>query len=175
MNVLKLRRWSPYAAGTVIGILSWFTFVVLEKPLGVSTAIARTAGMVENVVAPGHVAANPYFQKVPPVIDWEWMLVLGVALGALVSSRLSGDKPQGGVPELWRRRFGSSKARRYAVAFAGGVLLMIGARIAGGCTSGHGISGSLQLALSGWVFFASIFASGLIAAFALYGKEASRG
>jgi uncharacterized protein len=175
MKLLRMRRWPPYAAGALIGVLSWFTFVVLEKPLGVSTAIARTMGIVENAVAPDHVAANPYFQKVPPVLDWEWMLVLGVALGAFVSSRLSGDKPQSGVPDLWRRRFGSSAAKRYGAAFAGGVLLMIGARIAGGCTSGHGISGSLQLALSGWVFFASIFASGLITAFALYGKEASRG
>jgi uncharacterized membrane protein YedE/YeeE len=170
-----MRSWPPYAAGAIIGVLSWCTFVVLEKPLGVSTAIARTAGMVENIAAPGHVAANPYFQKVPPVIDWEWMLVAGVALGAFASSRLSGDRPASSVPDLWRRRFGSSAGSRYAGAFGGGVLLMIGARIAGGCTSGHGISGSLQLALSGWVFFVAIFVSGLATAFALYRTEVSRG
>jgi len=72
------------------------------------------------------------------------------------------------VPTLWARRFGASPAKRYAGAFFGGLLLMLGARVAGGCTSGHGISGSLQLALSGWVFFASIFASGLATAFLLY-------
>jgi hypothetical protein len=52
---------------------------------------------------------------------------------------------------------------------------MFGARLAGGCTSGHGISGSLQLAVSGWLFFASIFASGLATAFVLFGKENARG
>ena len=38
---------------------------------------------------------------------------------------------------------------------------MYGARLAGGCTSGHGISGGLQLALSSWLFLAVMFATGL--------------
>ncbi len=50
----------------------------------------------------------------------------------------------------------------------GGVLIMYGARMAGGCTSGHGISGSLQLALSSWVFFLTLFAFGLIKALVLF-------
>ena len=52
---------------------------------------------------------------------------------------------------------------------------MVGARLAGGCTSGHGISGSLQLALSGWLFFACVFASGMITARVMFRKETSRG
>jgi uncharacterized membrane protein YedE/YeeE len=52
---------------------------------------------------------------------------------------------------------------------------MFGARLAGGCTSGHGISGSLQLALSGWVFFASVFVSGILTALLLFGKENAHG
>ena len=61
------------------------------------------------------------------------------------------------------------------VAFLGGVILMFGARLAGGCASGHGISGSLQLALSGWVFFASVFVSGILTALMLFGKENAHG
>ena len=175
MQWLRQRRWSPYMAGALIGVLSWFAFWTVDRPIGVSTAIARTAGMLERVFAPGHVSSNAYFSKFRPAVDWEWMLVLGMALGAFVSSRLSGDRPAEPVPALWRSRFGASPAKRYAVAFLGGVILMFGARLAGGCTSGHGISGSLQLALSGWVFFASLFASGLVTAFALFGKERSRG
>lgn len=173
MRWLRMQRWSPYAAGALIGLLSWFAFLSVDKPIGVSTALARTAGMVERAAAADHVAANPYFKKFPPVVDWEWMLVVGLALGAFVSSRLSGDLPLRELPDLWRRRFGASKGVRYGLAFGGGVLLMVGARVAGGCTSGHGISGCLQLALSGWLFFACIFASGLLTAFVLYGKESS--
>jgi uncharacterized membrane protein YedE/YeeE len=45
---------------------------------------------------------------------------------------------------------------------------MYGARLAGGCTSGHGISGSLQLAVSSWTFFLTMFASGVLTALVLF-------
>jgi uncharacterized protein len=170
MHWLRMGRWSPYVVGTLIGMLSWFAFLSVDRAIGVSTAVARSAGMLERLVLPAHVDANAYFAKFRPVVDWEWMLVLGLALGAYASSRLSGDRPAQALPELWRRRFGSSRSKRNTLAFLGGVLLMFGARVAGGCTSGHGISGSLQLALSGWLFFAALFVSGLATAFALYGK-----
>jgi uncharacterized membrane protein YedE/YeeE len=76
------------------------------------------------------------------------MILVGILLGAWVSSKLSGDRQPETVPELWARRFGPSARKRYLFAFLGGVVLMFGARLAGGCTSGHGISGSLQLAVS---------------------------
>ena len=170
-----MASWSPYVVGALIGILSWFSFASVDRPIGVSTAIARTTGMLESVVAPDHVSTNSYFAKVRPAIDWEWMMIVGLALGALVSSRLSGDRPSKEPAPIWKERFGSSRAKRYAVAFAGGVVIMFGARLAGGCTSGHGISGSLQLALSGWVFFGSLFVSGLVTAALVYGKEKARG
>jgi uncharacterized membrane protein YedE/YeeE len=44
------------------------------------------------------------------------------------------------------------------------VLLIFGARLAGGCTSGHIISGITQLSLSGMVFAAGVFVSGIATA-----------
>jgi uncharacterized protein len=174
MRFLKMPRWSPYVAGVLIGVLSWFAFLTVDRPIGVSTAVARATGMLENLIAPAHVQANPYFIKFRPAVDWEWMLVLGLALGAFASSRLSAEKRSADVPALWQSRFGSSLGKRYAAAFLGGLLVMLGARAAGGCTSGHGISGSLQLAVSGWVFFGSLFLSGLATAAVLFGKENAR-
>ena len=75
----------------------------------------------------------------------------------------------------FQERIGASRWKRYIVAFLGGVILMFGARLAGGCTSGHGISGSLQLALSGWLFFGSVFVSGIATALLMFGKENVRG
>jgi len=43
--------------------------------------------------------------------------------------------------------------------------------MAGGCTSGHGISGSLQLALSSWVFFLVMFGFGVLGALFLFRKR----
>ena len=133
------------------------------------------AGVIAAAGVPGYISRNAYFLKYRPAVDWEWMLVVGLALGAFVSSRLSGDKPEPSVDGLWRAHFGPSRAKRAIVAFFGGVILMFGARLAGGCTSGHGISGSLQLALSGWVFFASVFVSGTATALLIFGKEKARG
>ena len=45
---------------------------------------------------------------------------------------------------------------------------MLGARIAQGCTSGHGISGALQLAVSSWLFVAVFVATAIAAAMAIY-------
>ncbi|MDE3166669.1 MAG: YeeE/YedE family protein [Acidobacteriota bacterium] len=175
MRYLRAKRWPPYAVGAGIGVLSWFSFATADRPIGVSTAISKTVGMVESQAAARHVAQNPYFATFRPAVDWEWMLAAGLALGAFVSSRLSGDKPGEPVDRLWAARFGGSRSKRYLAAFLGGTILMFGARLAGGCTSGHGISGSLQLALSGWIFFASVFASGLATAALLFGKEKVRG
>jgi hypothetical protein len=110
----------------------------------------------------------------PPQIGWEWMLVLGVFLGSWLSVRLSGDRGPEKIPPLWRWRFGDSVPRRYAGAFLGGWIMMLGARIAQGCTSGHGISGTLQLALSSWLFTPLIFVVSVVTAFLLYGKEGRR-
>lgn len=178
---LRQKRWSPYVVGALIGVLSWITFLTMDKALGTSSSMVHVAGLLEYPVNPGAVAgpeANSYFQKEitpkTPLLDWQMMLVIGVLFGALVSSRLSGDRTVERVPALWRWRFGPGEARSYAWAFLGGAVMLFGARMAGGCTSGHGISGGLQLALSSWVFFMSMFASGVLTAFAIFGLEGRR-
>jgi uncharacterized membrane protein YedE/YeeE len=99
------------------------------------------------------------------------MLVVGLFLGAWGAARLAVRREAEHVPELWRWRFGPSRARRYLWALVGGIVVAFGARMAGGCTSGHGVSGGLQLAISSWVFIAAMFLSGIMTAFALFGKE----
>ena len=179
MNALRLKSWSPYVVGALIGVLSWFSFASVDKPLGITTAFEYTAALAVRGVDPSAATENPYYKTAPgseaelegkePKIDWEWMLVLGVAIGAAISSRLSGDRGTGEpVPRLWRERFGDSRGRRYLWAFIGGGLLMLGARIAQGCTSGHGISGALQLAVSSWLFVAVFVATAIAAAMAIY-------
>lgn len=168
MSLLNKSRWSPYLAGALLGVLSWFAFLTAGQPLGVSSTFVRTAGMLESTVAPEHVSANAYFKATKVKLDWEWMIALGILAGAFISSKLSKESSPEQVPALWASRFGSSPGRRMIGAFLGGVLLIFGARLAGGCTSGHGLSGSMQLAVSGWVFFACIFVSGVATAKLLF-------
>ena len=86
----------------------------------------------------------------------------------MLSALLAGAWKLESVPTVWAERFGSSVIKRYLVAFAGGIIAMYGARLANGCTSGNGISGGLQLALSGWVFLAVMFPAGILTAFLLF-------
>jgi len=171
------RPWSPYLVGALIGVLSWITFAGMGKALGTSTTMVHVAGLATGVVAPDHVAENAYYSKYlnadagKNAFNWQFFLVIGLAGGALIAARLFKDTHVETVPALWSKRFGPGKAKRYAAAFAGGVLLLFGARMAGGCTSGHGISGGLQLAVSSWMFFVAMFVSGVAAAFLMFGKE----
>lgn len=132
MRWLRAKPWSPYAVGALIGILSWFSFAVADHPIGISTAFVQTVGLAEKAVAPEHVAANPLFAKTKLKIGFEWMLVFGVFVGAFVSALLSGDRRKERVPEFWARRFGPGVGLRYGLAFVGGLVLMFGARLAGG-------------------------------------------
>jgi uncharacterized protein len=178
-NPLRLKSWSPYLAGAGIGILSWFAFASADRPIGVTTAFENGAALMEKAVKPQVEQTNSYFSKKAaegklPTIDWEWTLVGGVFIGALISSKLSGDRYSPVVPPLWSWRFGNSTAVRLFVAFLAGGLMMFGARLAQGCTSGHGISGTLQLALSSWIFISVAFGTGIITTFLIYGKEGKR-
>lgn len=164
MNWLTEVRWSPYAVGIGIGVLSWLTWLISKKPIGCSTSFARTAGMIEKLFGVHEVEAKPYYQEVKPAVDWQWMLVLGTIAGALVSAVLSGDFHWQWIPPTWTAAFGTNVLVRVAVALLGGVLLGFGARWAGGCTSGHGISGTMQLAVSSWISAICFFVGGIIMA-----------
>ena len=168
MEILALERWSPYAAGAGIGILCCLTFLLSDKAIGCTTAFARTSGMIERLFRGERVMDRPYYKKFPPVVDWEWLLVLGILMGSFLSASFSGQFQVRWIPEMWASAYGPSVGLRLITAFAGGVLMSFGARWAGGCTSGHGISGTLQLAVSSWIATICFFVGGMVTAFLIY-------
>lgn len=173
-NLLRRPRWSPYLVGAGIGVLSWITFLTMDKQLGVSTTFVRAVGAVERSVAPEHVAANAYLAshvKGKGLIDWQFALVLALLLGGFLSAKLARNPRRRELPALWRARFGDSHLKRHALAVVAGALVMFGARMAGGCTSGHGITGTMQFAVSSWVTLLAIFAGGIAAAQLTYGRS----
>lgn len=164
MEWLTMGRWSPYIVGAGIGILSWLAFLLSDKAIGVSTAFTRTAGMLEKIFTGEKVKEKAYYQKFPPVIDWEWMLVLGLLFGSYISAALSNQFSLEWVPPVWAAAVGTNIFTRWITALAGGIIIGFGARWAGGCTSGHGISGTMQLAVSSWLAAISFFIGGIITA-----------
>jgi uncharacterized protein len=173
VNALEKRSWSPYAVGAGIGALSWFTFLSARKPLGITTPFEGTAAMLAQKTAPRASGANRYLveREEVPRLDWEWMLAAGVGLGSALSALASGDWQRKGRPKR-SRASGRDRNRRYAAAFIGGALMMFGARVAKGCTSGHSISGMMQLAASSWLFSPIMAATAVAVTRALHGKEA---
>jgi len=168
MEWLSLKQWSPYIVGIGIGLLSCVAFLLSDKPIGCSTAFSRTSGMIESLFRGGKVAEKAYYKKFTPSIDWEWMLVVGILIGAFISARLSGDFRAEWVPREWSAYFGNTPILRWWVALLGGIVMGIGARWAGGCTSGHGISGTLQLAVSSWLAVICFFIGGIATALLIY-------
>jgi uncharacterized membrane protein YedE/YeeE len=166
MNTLRKKSWAPYTVGILIGLLSWFSNLSADEFLGITTPFEHTAAFFVKPFLSG----IQYFQENAPQLDWGWMLVLGVLLGAFVSSKISGDRKHPNVPPLWKARFGDNERKRMGLAFLGGLIMMYGARIAQGCTSGHGISGILQFALSSWIFVPVFGVTGIIVAKLIYGN-----
>ncbi len=168
MICVKDRTWSPYIAGALTGLTVVLSVLIAGKFFGASTTYARSAGMLEQLVASEHVAQTAYFVKYVPKIDWQWMLILGVFTGGLISSKIGGTFKTQATPPMWEAKFGSSKAKRAIFAFIGGVILLFGARLAGGCPSGHGLSGMIQMSLSGYIALASFFIGGVSVANIIY-------
>lgn len=168
MLELDTAFWSPYLVGGGIGVLSWLVFLFSNHPLGVSTALAKTAGMIEKAFRGRKVEEKPYYRENKPAIGWEWLLVAGLLAGAFVASWLSGTFDWEWIPPMWESAMGSSVWKRLGVALFGGICVGFGARWGCGCTSGHGISGSLQLVLASWLASACFFIGGIAAAFTLY-------
>jgi hypothetical protein len=173
--------WRPYIAGALVGLLAIASVAVstqvLGKPkyLGASTTFVRSAGLIEQSVAPEHVEANAYFQSKKVKVDWQMMVLLGIAIGAFAASRLDRSFKLEATPPFWRDRFGRGVGTRAVGAFLGGIVAMFGARMAGGCPSGHGLSGLMQMSVSGFIAMAGFFGAGILVAHLMYrglkGKE----
>lgn len=125
--------WNPYLAGALSGLVSVVSVGVAGHFLGASTTFVRMAGMLEKVVAPEHIATLDYFVKTAPKVDWQWMFVVGIFIGALIAALTSGSFKLQALPDMWQERFGSdSRGKRALFAFGGGAVAMYGARLADG-------------------------------------------
>jgi uncharacterized membrane protein YedE/YeeE len=161
--------WSPYLVGGLIGALTMLTLTFSKKPVGASSAYADLAGLLGRAAAPKHIASLKYFQEHKPALSWTLLFVVGTVGGAFLAAWSGGELNGAYLQDLWVARFGpSSYLLRTLTAFIGGAVMAYGARLAGGCTSGHGISGTLQLAVGSWVAVICFFVGGVATAMLLY-------
>jgi hypothetical protein len=166
------QRMNWVYAGILLGVLNTFA-VATYGALGVSRNYVVTDSLLFRALGLNIQNTNTYLSQYPSQVDWLLMIGIGMIVGGFLAALLKGGLTSRQVPALWISRFGPSRPKRFAAAFAGGFLLLFGARLAGGCTSGLVLSGVAQLAIAGFLFGAAILGSGIITAKLLYRGSAS--
>jgi uncharacterized membrane protein YedE/YeeE len=143
------KAWSPYATGIVIGLLQIPAFLLIETALGTSSSYVTIAAHIAALFD-GSVGKMDYLARHMWGAKnlWQLAMVGGIVLGAFVSMKMSGARRRS-ISPVWERAVGiTTLSGRAPMAFAGGFVMVLGARIADGCTTGHGISGIAQLAVT---------------------------
>lgn len=178
MEFIKKQKWLGAAAllGTV-----FFLAVFLIKPVGVSTQFSVLSGIVHSTIDPavitedaeresGYKSTNAYYDKsegklaanIKNPINYDFIFVLAIPLGAYIAHLLRKKKNGTQAVESTNAEqcpiAKQSSWRRYLPSFIGGFILLYGARMADGCTSGHMMSGMMQGSVSGYLFAAAVFA-----------------
>lgn len=164
-------KWIP-TSFALAGIIV-FIFATYGPPASSSGFVSTLKGVFQWLF-PEYAAAKAHYQAIPGPGSWLFAFVLGMAIGGFIAGRTSKTIPVRDIPPIWRKRFGGSRAKRYAATFFGGFLILFGSRLAGGCTLGLFISGSTQLAISGLYFGVVIFAVAMLTARLIFGKIAKK-
>lgn len=150
--------WNPYLAGFGLGLVLLASFVIMGRGLGASGAFTTALATFVHDIAPAHAEHNAMYADYlgdgtrSPLFDWLVFEILGVIVGGFLSgalaNRLKISVEKGPrISTLWRLVF----------AFIGGGLMMIGAKIALGCTSGQALTGGALLNVGSWAFMLCVF------------------
>ncbi len=159
------RYINPYLAGGLLGVVLFLAFFVTGNGLGASGGLNRILVFFQDLVAPGHVDRTAYLLGMAggdknPLDHWIVFLTGGTVLGGFVSGlifkRVRLETVKG--PHI-------SVRTRWLLAFAGGILMGYGARLARGCTSGQALSGGAVLSVGSWAFMLAVFAGGYMLAY----------
>ncbi|MFA4840622.1 MAG: YeeE/YedE family protein [Agrococcus sp.] len=152
-RILFERPWNAFATAVVIGVigiaafpLSWATG--RESGLGITTPSANVVAFLTT----GDVE----------LVDWGVMLVLGILVGSFIAAKGSGEF-RVRVPD----------AQTVLRSTGGGLLMGVGAAIAGGCTIGNAMVGSATFTLQGWVSFAAMLLGTGLAVKLVFGARRS--
>ena len=174
--------------GAVVLGFSFFIAILLVKPIGVSTQFSVLSGIVHSTVdsdvivedssrETGYRSSNAYYDKsegklakaIKNPLNYDFIFVLSIPVGGylgylLFRRKKKAEEEEDDDDEEELCSLDDNKKgfiRKYALSFIGGFLLLFGARMADGCTSGHMMSGMMQGSISGYVFAISVFATAI--------------
>ncbi len=137
LHLLFEKRWHPFTAGAVIGLIA-----LIAWPASIATG--RNSGL--GITTPSANIINFLVTGESTFIDWGVFLVLGIFLGSFIAAK-------GSREFKWRL----PERKIIATSAIGGILMGIGASLAGGCTIGNGLTNTAIMTWQGWIgLFATI-------------------
>lgn len=155
-SFFEAQAWSPVTSGILLGLLQVPTFFLLDQNIGISASYVLITGLIANVLTRGKASENiPFYKQFFSNGDYGQLgCAFGIFLGAMLSVHLSGVV------------IVQDPTATAARSFLGGFFVLFGARMAGGCASGHGLSGTARLSSASIVvtfaFFAGAISSAVI-------------
>lgn len=172
MQTLTVRKaplpW--WVGGIVLGLVQVLA-IAMVKPLGVSTQFVVADTKILQQVNPDYVASHPVIGKEKyQKFGYGWYLNIGLIAGALIAALITRRARLQALPVWWKANHGSKVKNRLLTAFLGGFFILLGARIAHGCTSGAFVSGWAQLSLSAIPISIGLFGAGMLTAWFVYPK-----
>lgn len=147
-----LEPWPWYVSGPMIGLTVPILFLLTGRSFGISSSLRHIGASC------GPRTKLPYLTKDYNWRDhiWNLIFVVGILLGAFIGNYFLSSEQVSFLPESYYNLTG------VVLLFAGGVLIGFGTRYAGGCTSGHTITGISTLQTSSLVATIFFFVGGLI-------------
>ena len=143
--------WDPMVSGSLMGMVQLMSILFTAGPIGNSSAYDS---IVSFFVNPAMGDRLPYFTKTSfSDLLQKLLFPIGVVAGSFLSLTLSG-----GMGTVQSVPVPTSTTE----AFVGGILILFGARMAKGCTSGHGISGMAELSVASIATSAMMFAAAFL-------------
>ena len=145
-----MEPWPWWVSGILIGLTVPLLYILAGKAFGISTSLQQAGAMC----APN--SKIEYLSKFDRKANlWTLVFALGIAIGAFIATRFLSNDPAPLLPESFDTVSGGIKL------LVGGFLIGFGTRYAGGCTSGHSITGISNLNWPSLVATIFFFVGGL--------------
>lgn len=152
LHDLPALHWA--IAGGAIGVITLLLLYLTNRRLGISTGFESVCALVSR---------RPYFQRDELQGPGRWRLpfLAGLFVGGVASATLAGGLEPSMELGMFEAASGAGHTGKLAWMFVGGLFIGFGARLAGGCTSGHGIFGIANFEKSSWISTVSFMAAGI--------------
>lgn len=145
-----LQPWPWWFSGLLMGLTVPILYLLSGKSFGISSSLQHVGSICSPGTKISYLRDNDWRKGL-----WNLVFVVGIMLGAAVATTFLSAEPVHFLPASAYSPFGMVRL------LLGGVFVGFGVRYAGGCTSGHTITGLSNLNWPSLVATLSFFAGGV--------------